>query len=317
MSEGRTRVCLIALAAATVLMLAACGSSNDASPNEVAESPGRGPEQRSQLQERAGDGAEKRTKDGGKDSRRAPKDRAGRGPAGQANQGQRGEEGRPPGARTGPRGSKAAPGPRAPVALYPAPGTYAYSQSGFEQFCTTSCEREALPKTQRVSNSVKSRSRRSAVIVSEAQASSNRVMRTTSTFARNGARVTEVYVRFAYRGFAFTNTYRPQPPVESLRFPLQTGDTWSGQWRARVSGDYRVAVEGYETVTAGGRRVKAAKLDTTTHFRGEFEGSAHITIWLDPETKAVVQTAGNLDVKSAFGRYVTGFQTRLSSGPGY
>lgn len=308
---------LIALAAATAMTLAGCGSSNDPSPPVSAESPSGGPEQRSQLQERADHGAGKGTKNGGKASRQAPKDGAGRGPAAQANNAQDGGGAGPPGARTGPGGANAAPRARARMALYPAPGTYAYSQSGFEQFCTTSCEREALPKTQRVSNSVKSRSRRSAVIVSEAQASSNRVMRTTSTFARNGARVTEVYVRFAYRGFTFTNTYRPQPPVESLRFPLRPGDRWSGEWRARVSGDYRVAVEGYETVMAGNRRVKAAKLDTTTHFRGEFEGSAHITIWLDPETKAVVQTAGNLDVKSAFGRYVTGFQTRLSSGPGY
>lgn len=202
-------------------------------------------------------------------------------------------------------------------ALAPAPGSYVYSQSGFEEFCSASCDRQALPKRQVVDTAVPQRSSSSATVVTEMKASRSRMSRTTTRYTRGGAFVTEVYVRFTYAGYTFEQTYRPSPQVEALRFPLTTGSSWSGSWKGKVSGSYSVSVGGRETVRAAGRTVEAIRVETSTRFRGDFKGRANATVWVDPRTKALVKTAGNLNVASAYGRYATGFATTLSSGPGY
>lgn len=203
-------------------------------------------------------------------------------------------------------------------AVYPAAGRYLYGQSGFERFCqATRCEDQALPKTQPVQIALSEPSPDRAVVVSEIEASGNRTMRTTSTYTRRSALVTEVYARFAYEGFTFENTYRPEPPVESLRFPLREGAAWSGRWKDSTSGEYSIDVLGVEEVKVGGGAVNAFKLSSVTTFEGEFEGSAKALIWVDPATKAMVKTTGRLDLRSAFGRYITEFSNVLRSGPGY
>lgn len=203
-------------------------------------------------------------------------------------------------------------------AVYPAAGRYLYRQSGFERFCQAArCEDQALPSTQPIHISLGDPSPDRATVVSEIEASGNRTMRTTSTFTRRSALVTEVYARFSYEGFTFENTYRPEPPVESLRFPLREGDAWSGRWKDSTSGEYSIDVLGVEEVSVGGAAINAFKLSSVTSFEGEFEGSAKALIWVDPATKVVVKTTGRLDLRSAFGRYITEFSNALRSGPGY
>ena len=203
-------------------------------------------------------------------------------------------------------------------AVYPAAGRYLYRQSGFERFCqATRCEDQALPATQPIHVSLREPSPDRAVVVSEIEASGNRTVRTTSTFTRRSALVTEVYARFSYEGFTFENTYRPEPPVESLRFPLSEGDSWSGRWKDSTSGDYAIDVLEVEEVSVGGAAINAFKLSSVTNFEGEFEGTAKALIWVDPSTKVVVKTTGRLDLRSAFGRYITEFSNALRSGPGY
>lgn len=198
-------------------------------------------------------------------------------------------------------------------ALFPASGTYVYSQRGYEKFCSATCDENKLPPRQSIKSSLTGRSGDSATVVTEVSASGGRLTRTTTDYTRASADITEVYVKFAYSGYEFTQTYRPDPPVESLRFPLSPGESWSGRWSGKVSGDYKVSVLARESVGD----IRAIKLDTMTNFRGDFEGKANATIWVDPRTKAVLRTAGNLNVKSNFGRYETGFATSLKSGPGY
>ena len=203
-------------------------------------------------------------------------------------------------------------------AVYPAAGRYLYRQSGFERFCqATRCEDQALPSTQPIHVSLGDPSPDSATVVSEIEASGNRTMRTTAEFTRRSALVTEVYARFSYEGFTFENTYRPEPPVESLRFPLREGNAWSGRWKDSTSGDYSIEVIDLEEVSVGGAAINAFKLSSVTNFEGEFDGSAKALIWVDPATKVVVKTTGRLDLRSAFGRYITEFSNTLRSGPGY
>lgn len=203
-------------------------------------------------------------------------------------------------------------------AAYPAPGDYVFAQSGFEKFCAGgSCERQALAKQQTVRITLASRSGDGATLVSEASSSDDRVLRTTTDYTRSGALITDVYTRLTYQGFAFENDYRPAPPVESLRFPLQDGASWRGSWKDSTSGDYAVQVFGPTSVNVGGRAVRAFQVATTTQFRGEFNGKAKTLAWIDPATKAVVKISGSADLNSTYGRYVTEFSNALRSGPGY
>ncbi len=203
-------------------------------------------------------------------------------------------------------------------AAYPAAGRYSYAQTGWEEFCQAgACERRDLPTTQIVASKVAGRSGGATTIVTEARPSDGRVTRTTLRFTDDLALITRVYVRVSYQGFTFENTYDPQPPVESLRFPMRVGDRWSGRWDARTSGNYSVAVEGRTRLTVGGGAVNAYRVVTATDFRGEFEGRADITLWIDPATKAIVKSVGQMRLRSAFGGYNTDFEINLRDAPGY
>lgn len=203
-------------------------------------------------------------------------------------------------------------------ALFTAAGEYVYQQSGYERFCdAATCEREELPARQSVNVSVKRRTSQSAVVVAEARASDNRMMRTTTRFTRRLASVTDVYARFSYQGFTFENSYRPDPPVESLRFPLSGGQSWAGRWRDSTSGTYNFKVTGREQVEVDGRAVQAFKIAYEMTFSGEFDGSSQGTVWVDPATRVAVATRGRLDLRSSFGRYTTEGASHLTSGPRY
>lgn len=202
--------------------------------------------------------------------------------------------------------------------LFTAPGDYVYQQSGYERFCgAATCEREDLPDRQSMKVTLEQRSSESAVVVAEARASGNRLMRTTTRFTRGVALVTKVYARFSYEGFTFENSYAPKPPVESLRFPMSDGQSWSGRWTDSTSGTYSFEVGEREELEVGGRVVQAFRVTYEMTFEGEFEGSSDGTVWVDPATRVVVASAGRLDLTSSFGRYVTEGRTRLLSGPRY
>lgn len=203
-------------------------------------------------------------------------------------------------------------------AFYPAAGSYSYAQQGTEEFCdTTNCEEEPLPKTQVVETSHERRSEREVVVVTDARSSHSRRMKTRTTHSPDGALITNVQVDFRYEGFSFTNSYQPSPPVEAVHLPLRAGQHWQGSWKDSTSGDYEVRVGEPISMTIAGGTVQAFPLHTVTDFRGEFEGRADVTIWIDPATSAIVKTQGEMKVKSVFGSYSTNFTATLRSAPGY
>lgn len=203
-------------------------------------------------------------------------------------------------------------------AYYPARGTYMYRQSGFEEFCdSTRCEKEDLPPTQDIEISFGGGSGDEVVVVTEARSSGNRMTRTTTRHTPERTLITKVEVNFDYQGFQFDNTYQPEPPVESVRYPLQQGAGWSGMWRDSTSGDYAIDVGPKETVEVGGATVQAYRIRTQTRFRGEFDGEADVIVWVDPATSAVVKTTGELHLQSMFGRYNSEFSATLRAAPGY
>lgn len=203
-------------------------------------------------------------------------------------------------------------------AFYPAAGTYSYDQQGTEEFCdTTSCEEEPLPKSQVVETTHERRSEREVVVVTDARSSQSRRMKTRTTHSPDGALITNVQVHFRYEGFSFTNSYQPSPPVEAVHLPLRAGQQWQGSWKDSTSGDYEVRVGEPVSLSVAGGTVQAFPLHTVTHFRGEFEGRADVTIWIDPATSAIVKTQGEMKVKSVFGSYSSNFTAILRSAPGY
>jgi hypothetical protein len=203
------------------------------------------------------------------------------------------------------------------TAAYPTAGDYNYRQSGYEEFCQATCERQDLPPRRPMSITLKNRSSDSGVVVNEARESDNRVVRTTVKFTPDKALITEVFTRFKQGNFSFSDTYHPKPPVESLRFPLQEGAAWSGSWKDKTSGDYSIKVLAREQVMVAGKTVDAFRIQTETTFRGQFDGKSKVFLWFDPDTKTVVKSDGMIDVESTFGRYRSDFQTLLNSGPGY
>jgi hypothetical protein len=120
--------------------------------------------------------------------------------------------------------------------------------------------------------------------------------------------ITKVVIDFAYGSFNYSQTYEPQPPVESLSFPLEVGKSWRGRWKAQTSGDYRMKVTGVED--------GVYRIETVTNFKGDFSGRAQATVWVDAETRAIVRTDGDIAVASAFGEYSSSFRTTLRSDPG-
>ena len=202
---------------------------------------------------------------------------------------------------------------------YPAAGSYSFAQSGYEEFCDSAgrCDKEPLPSRQPTKVSYESRTGSSAMVVSEQEASNSRVARTWTKFTPSGAHITKLYVRFVYSGFRFERTYVPEPAVEALRFPFTSGESWSGSWKASTSGTYDVQVGDRGQMKVGGKTITVYPVDTTTTFKGDFEGKSRITAYFDVDTKAIVATDGVLNVTSQFGRYTTVFETKLASGPGY
>ncbi len=203
-------------------------------------------------------------------------------------------------------------------AFAPTPGTYVYDQTGFEEFCdASSCEREDLPPTQEVATSYERRSADEIVVVTEAESSDSRFTKTTTRHTRAHALITNVQIRFNYEGFRFNNSYQPQPPVESVRYPLQEGSSWSGAWKDSTSGTYSIEVGAKRAVTVGNATVQAFPVRTRTTFSGEFDGRATVVTWIDPATATTVKLAGEIQVESVFGRYGSEFSASLRSGPGY
>lgn len=201
-------------------------------------------------------------------------------------------------------------------AVAPQAGRYVYAQGGYEEFCSPSCERYDLPPRQRV-EARRSGSSGAVTVVTEAHMSGDRVLRTTTRYTPQSASITDVHTSFNYEGFKFSQTYHPQPPVTSMQLPLDVGAKWSGSWQDDTSGDYRVEVLRREAVTAGGKTCNCFVLDTFTRFRGDFQGTADITAWIDPATNVPVRSRGKIDLTTAFGRYKTAFLISLATGPGY
>jgi hypothetical protein len=306
-SRGSAAVPLLA-----ALLLAACGSTAD--PQDAAvtrEETGPSDAGTPGDHDPSGGSGGGSKEDGSKGDARGDKDKSG-GSGASTDDGDGGDAsvgGNSQGSRSG-RGSGSSPASAGGVAS-PAAGTYVYRQQGFEEFCSTTCDRDRLPPRQRIEAIQRSRTAASRVVVTEARASGDRLVRTTTRYTDAAAHVTEVHLEYSYEGFNFSRTYRPKPPVASLRFPLRTGDGWSGTWKGDVSGSYSVHVDGRDAV--GG--VNVAKLDTSMRFRGDLRGRANVTVWVDPRDGTVMRTAGNMTVEMGFGTYRSGFETSLGSRP--
>lgn len=288
----------IAAGIAVGLLMAACSSAPEPGPTagEGMSSPGTSSERK------AGD----------RDSKRAENDK----PSGRVGK----KDDSRPGAQRRPRNSGSdatGGGAEKSGSAHPAAGRYRYEQSGYEEYCSPTCTREELPPTRTVDISYKKRNARRATLISDERISSRRSSETTIKVNRKAALITRAHVRFEDESFRYENTYRPEPPIESLLFPLKVGRSWSGRWEADTSGRYEIDVVDRGAVTVGGRRVNAFRLDTVTFFNGEFEGRADVTVWIDPDTTMVVKSSGHLEIDSVFGSFESEFETTLESGPAY
>ena len=294
---------------AVCVLTAACASSDTPAADPEAASQGAAQQDDGDSGDR---GTEKEKKESKGRAEREPK-KDGGGDHGPGSDDDGGGSGRDAAGGSGGEGGN---GSGASVA-YPAAGTYVYAQEGYEEVCSAGCDRDPLPARQKIDASYDQRTAAGAVVVTDARASSDRLVRTVTVYTAERAEITEVHIEYAFGGFDFSTTYQPSPPPDVLHLPLSAGDEWSGEWSARTSGDYSVAVAGRDPVSVGGTSVDAYRLDTVTRFRGELEGRAVATVWIDPATNSVLASDGEMHLSTQFGRYNTAFQTALRSGPGY
>ncbi len=201
---------------------------------------------------------------------------------------------------------------------YPAAGEYTYAQNGFEEFCQgPSCEKRQLPETQTVNVSYTDSTATTATVVTKTVSSEGQTLTTTTRYTPEGAYITKVVVDFSYGSFDFSQTYEPQPAVEALQFPLKAGQRWSGTWKARTSGDYKMRVTAVENFEIDDDPTKVYKISSVTNFKGDFTGRAQTTLWLDWKTKSLIKTDGKIAVASGLGEYTSNFDTLIQYGPGY
>lgn len=295
---------IAAALAALTLLFAACSDPQGTEPGDAA-APSAGET----------GGAESSSGDGGKGAGEvSPGAGAGKGSGSGAGKSGSGSGGSGGSGGGGPRGSgggdpSLAGGPRG-SAGYPAEGEYSYAQEGFERFCQgPSCSKEPLPPTATITASDASRSSGGVTVVTESRSSDRQTITTTTRYTAESALVTNVVIDFAFGSFNYSQEYAPQPPVESLSYPLEVGKSWRGRWKAQTSGDYRMNVLAEED--------GVFRIATVTNFRGDFSGRAQATVWVDESTGVVVRTDGDVAVASRFGEYTSSFRTTLQSGPGY
>jgi hypothetical protein len=196
---------------------------------------------------------------------------------------------------------------------FPATGRYEFSQSGWEEFCQTTCSREDLPPRQFVDVFHRSTSGKSALVETFTRSSDDRESRSTIRYSSSRALITELFSKVTYGGVTFSDSIEPEPPIVSLTFPLEVGDQWSGSWSDETSGDYRVSIAGRDSIA--GHEVVA--IESTTVFSGRYDGEARLDAWIDPETNMILKSRGRLEIESNFGTYRTRFSATIDSGPGY
>jgi hypothetical protein len=204
-----------------------------------------------------------------------------------------------------------------PRFAFPRAGSYLYSQQGYEEFCTSTCASDPLPRSRAVNVSHGHSSRDVIIVVEGARVSSHRTVRTVTRHRRSTARMAHVVDTFTSDGSRYPIRYRPGPAIEMLELPLRAGNAWAGRWRAATSGSYRMSVGGFDQIQTAGRSIRAARIVVRMEFRGRYEGYAVVTLWVDPSSRVTVASVGSMEVSSEFGRYTSDFDTRLRRGPGY
>lgn len=204
-----------------------------------------------------------------------------------------------------------------PRFAFPRAGSYVYTQQGYEEFCTSTCASDPLPRRRSVGVSHGNSSRDAIVVIETTRISSHRTLRTSTRHRRSTARIAEVVDAFSRTGSRHPITYRPGPTIRALELPLRTGDAWSGRWRGDASGSYRMSVGGFDEIRTAGSSIRAARIVVRMEYRGAYEGYAVTTLWVDPTSRVVVASVGSMEVSGDFGRYTSDFDTRLREGPGY
>jgi hypothetical protein len=233
----------------------------------------------------------------------------------------------PGGGGTTKKSSKSSQGPAKPAAAkspssqapaFPQAGTYTYKQSGYEDFCQgQACTRDNLPPTMTTSIRYRKRSKSGGTIVLSSKPSSHRTDRVTIVFDSKDAGVTQVVSQFSVPPLQSTSAFSPNPPMQVLRFPLQSGMQWSGSWSGNTSGKYTVHVLGTSHMTVGGRSVTAYRIARTLDLSGDVQGHDAVTQWFDPATGIVVKSIDNATFQNQYGSYRSKSTTELSSGGPY
>lgn len=189
----------------------------------------------------------------------------------------------------------------------PAEGNYALTQDGWEEFCQGGvCEREKLPPSVAVeigwtgSDGFQTRSK------------SGSTDQTISYRLRGDElQISKIVTSSSYRGFSYQTVVDPQPPIVSLRFPLEPGRSWSGRWENRGEGpDGSYSGEVLKRVSAPQRGGEDAFLiELKLFFTGEVKGYTTIKATVAARDLMVLQVRSKTEAQSSFGTYRSEYES--------
>jgi hypothetical protein len=94
------------------------------------------------------------------------------------------------------------------------------------------------------------------------------------------------------------NTVVFDPPVFVSRFPFEVGQTWSGSWSGKTSGDYTGKTFEHGYMTIGDKKVEVYATEVVMHMQGEVSGTVVTKSWVAPEYRLVVKQYQNMDVQA-------------------
>lgn len=202
--------------------------------------------------------------------------------------------------------------------IFPTPGEYVYAQSGTETLCSATACGTPRPLPDRMYATVAHAGRAGGAdsLGLEFRIAQGRTVRVDARYTSSAAMLQRFRAEFTEAGITQTETIEPQPALALLKFPLSQGARWSGEFTdGESSGRYAFRVIARETIKAGGRQVRAWKIDGSIEASGDGDASIQLTTWIDPESRAFMRLSGSIDATYELARYKASFTQTLISAP--
>lgn len=131
--------------------------------------------------------------------------------------------------------------------------------------------------------------------------------------SEEGVATTDVRNRVVMGPVTVDKTVVFNPPMFVNRFPMKVGNTWSGEWSGKTSGEYTAKTLDRTTLVIGGERVEVVLTEVSMQMRGEVEGTSFVRSWVAPDYSLVVKQYQETNVTSGPADYYCEWSGQVTS----